>query len=142
MTTICGHDRDALIWALGEWAGDSVYTRTGPEPLSGILTDDESAAIQALTDPAKLAELLAHEGRRLGVEVHLVRGYDSAPSPEPPKYWAIFATDSFVWIDYRYGSGYDTTQYTMPRARSILAAWLGLEDGDSEGAEQALRGVT
>lgn len=71
--TICGHERDVLIWALKLWS-------TSPNFAANLvdIRDDEKgpnwsatrhAALVATNDPAKLAELMASALRARGLDV-------------------------------------------------------------------------
>lgn len=79
-----------------------------------------SARVVALHDPAKLAELLASEARRLGVSGNVEHNYGYAF----PIKW--------------YKSEHLFVPFTMVQARAILLQWLDLPDGAREQAERVL----
>ena len=117
--TICGHERETLQWALA-YAKDE---RRLDAYLCGPDADKpaEYAACRAVTDPGKLAASMAREGRRFGIESLVCRKHD----------------DNTIEAGWWGHAGY---LLPLPRARSILAAWLDLPDGAREDAERILRG--
>lgn len=78
-------------------------------------------ALADLHDPAKLAEMIAEEGRRLAVHMWAVK------HEYLPICWGVRGDE--------YG-GF----WRMPQARAILAALLQIHDGAREQAERILRG--
>lgn len=125
MTTICGHEREMLTWALQvaiketilDMSGIAIFVQSLGSQLPAI------AALAAIGDPSKLAELLTHQGKLLGLYVECE------------------AREKGVTI--RTDDGLPLPMYcfrTMPSARTLLAAWLALPDGACEDAEKVLRG--
>lgn len=133
MTTICGHERDVLIWALrhAEATGDH-HVSGDPMPYA--------IACGEVLDPAKLAEMLAARGRELGFARP-----DEQDTP-PDNQISIGIHGGMIW----FGIGNDRRKpffmpkaalsFTMPQARALLLQWLQLPDGAREEAERVLRG--
>jgi hypothetical protein len=112
--TICGHDRETLIWALG---GEF-------DPLPSCGCESTLCQAQVATyDPAKLAELIAAELQRCDVHAWVVK------HEYRPICWGVRGDE--------YGGFWE-----MPQARAILVALLPLPDGAREQAERAIRGET
>lgn len=112
--SVCGHDRDTLVWACGFVDGPTVHHCR--KWLRG-----EYDAARDVCDPVKLGEMMASEGRRLGIDSLLCTVNDSD-------------TLAFAWWGH---AGY---LRATPMARAILAAWLQLPNGAREQAEKVLRG--
>ena len=142
MTSLCGHDRGALIWALQlVCAEDDSAHNVPPYPMRSqpkfVRRVDD-----AIHDPAKLAEMLAARGRELGFFVGIaVDMYCRGPifgarstSADSIKVWVRPVADD--------PSRPFDREFTMPQARAILLQWLQLPDGAREEAERALRGET
>jgi hypothetical protein len=89
----------------------------------GYMCDEERLAFDWITDPAKLAELLASDGQRLGVHMWAVK------HEYRPICWGVRGDE--------YGGFWE-----MPQARTILAALLQLPDGARAAAERVIRGET
>jgi hypothetical protein len=120
--TICGHERNALIWACGFTDGPEVnHCRKW--------ASGEYAACEAVGAPAKLAELIASEARRCGTESFAVEPYGRKE----------YQNESVQVTDLERDGA---RIFPMPQARTILLALLQLPDGDREGAEKTLRGTT
>lgn len=99
--------------------------------------------VHAIIDPAKLAEFMASEGRRLGWPtldempdecariacMSIVPFGDAAVSIA---FWYEGAVADPTWIQ----------NVDLPKARRIFAKWLQLPDGAREQAERVLRGET
>lgn len=128
---ICGHDREALRRAL-EFANSSnldAVSRNWPRP------SDDGAILFDVRDPAKLAEMLAERGRQLGLDCVACSTPEAlAGSSERYAFCGIVAGVD-IWTEF------EKETYVMSQARSLLAAWLRLKDGDRKGAEKALREI-
>ena len=70
---------------------------------------------------AKLVVSLAH---LCGVNAWHVKGHDDAPRLAPATYFAVFATESAVWIDRRYADGYDTRSLDREKTFALLQQLL------------------
>lgn len=138
--TICGHERDVLIWALslhtvGVDTGIAADVDRRPNGIS-----QRYYASEAIHDPAKLAEMLAACGRELGFARP-----DEQDTP-PDNQISIGIHGGMIW----FGIGNDKRKpffmpktalsFTMPQARDILLQWLQLPDGARGEAERVLRG--
>ena len=140
MTTLCGHERDALIWALRlayamPRSAQASYRPPNPMP-------DELARIQAVDDihdPAKLAEMLAARGRELGLSIAIYDNHRRFRMSGAPVVYALLIVASGFSIMDRDKRGWD---FDMLQARAILLQWLQLPDCAREEAEKALRGET
>ena len=138
MTNLCGHDRDVLIWALtstGRWPefvagllepspGLPVYTQ---RVLREFLAPKREPTLRAIHDPAKLAEMLAEEGQRLGLTE--LECSESKQATVCNRLYIVLG-----WRSWMFRS--------MVEGRAILMQWLQLPDGAREEAEHALRGDT
>ena len=131
--TICGHDRDVLIWALEH------ADATGDHHVSGDPMPYAIACGEVL-DPAKLAEMMAARGRELGFNI-----INRLPHDESLPFADIYAVcecvsiaTSILWQECIFGDV--AKKLTMPQARAILLQWLQLPDGAREEAEKVLRG--
>jgi hypothetical protein len=143
MSTICGHDREALRWAIAYardvWANDDTYLRELQAIDWRAKHRVRFDALSAIIDPAKLAAILAERGRELGVIIGdnydtadlVIKALDPLGASRRDIVWCYSGKLSPEVFDY---------DLSLPQARAILAAWLELEDGDREGAEKALRG--
>lgn len=142
MTNLCGHDRDVLIWALtstGRWPefvagllepspGLPVYTQ---RVLREFLAPKREPTLRAIHDPAKLAEMLAEEGRRLSFDVEVCDEFEMFRGQK----WPMLKFD-----DAEYAIRLVTRDMTT--WRRILLTWLQLPNGAREEAERRLRGET
>lgn len=136
MTNLCGHERNELLCVLRWAVGDDTRKQTKVHCECGgaccVIYND-------LIDPAKLAEMLAHEGRRLGLSIAI---YDNhlrfRMSGARVVYALLIIAGGFSIMD-RDKRGWD---FDTPQARHILLQWLQLPDGAREEAERALRGAT
>lgn len=139
--TICGHERDVLIWALSwardVWANDDTSLRELATMSWSAKNPTRYAVVNAIIDPAKLAEMLAHEGRRLGLSIAI---YDNhlrfRMSGARVVYALLIIAGGFSIMD-RDKRGWD---FDVPQARHILLQWLQLPDGARKEAERGLRG--
>jgi hypothetical protein len=113
--------REALIWALAHAieidAGKTFAVLSGLRQGKHI----KQTAYDAVSDPAKLAELIASETRRCGVHAWAVK------HEYRPICWGVRGSE--------YGGFWD-----MPQARAILATLLQLPDAARAQAERVLRG--
>lgn len=138
MTNICGHERDVLIWALRHWA-------LSPEHAIKIASeqyprDETCSAVKDTSDPAKLAEMLAHEGRRLGFARRDAKIVNiDAPIPAP-MYACVEHRLVSIYVLLPRRARWDRHRLEMPQARALLLKWLNLPDGVREEAERVLRG--
>lgn len=129
--SICGHDRGQLRTVL-KWAASDDARGKSHEPCDCggpycVINND-------LNDPAKLVEMLVHEGRRLDILVPDI-GHGGLD-------WRVDAIDGSVVFDGCVIGYDDRFVVTPPRARKLLFAWLQLPDGAHKEAEKAIRGVT
>lgn len=125
--TVCGHDRDVLLWALEmdrddlEW----LLCDCGCE-------DSKVPTIRAIRDPAKLAAILVDEGRRLNFSID--RCYIGVDLN-------IYAHHKHIRIrDGKNLSRPLGVDLSMLQARILLLQWLHLPNGARKDAEMALRG--
>lgn len=150
MTTICGHERESLRNRL-----ITSQLRDEDLDIDGVLECHLNILIGSVRDPAwleayaancvaidvdihdsaKLAEMLAHEGRRLGFGGMVVLPGLSA-APNYPKAVVWLHCDLVAVEIGTFHSG----PKRMPEARRLLLQWLQLPDGSREEAERALRG--
>jgi len=135
--TICGHERDVLVWALELRA----KTDTGGIMMYSAGTEREKSrrvdAYFDVDDPAKLSAMLAERGRELGLAFW--HGPNEPREPSPTDY-VLYVLDGVIRLYSPLGPKAWQRQRTMPQARTILLQWLQLPDGAHEEAEQALRG--
>ncbi len=126
---ICGHDRGALIEALG-------YAKFDPDDSAklsqwqGPCDEDDTClvqwtATQSIHDPAKLAEMLAERGRELGLGFW--HGPNEPREPLPADY-VLYVLDGVIRIYSPLSPKTWQRQCTMVQARAILLAWLQLPD--------------
>ena len=127
MTNLCGHDRDALSFALGLVHMSSLYAQNDPEVL----------AYRATRDPAKLAEMLAARGRELGLAFW--HGPNEPREPSPTDY-VLYVIDGIIRLYSPLSPKAWQRHYAIAQARAILLQWLQLPDGAREKALQVLRG--
>lgn len=78
----------------------------------------------SIHDPAKLAELLAGEGRRLGLETR-----------------ALTPKDGLACFAYVDDGEVVRSCLAMPQARTILAAWLAFPNDATKDASEAVKGI-
>ena len=145
MTTLCGHERDALIWALTD--PDSLNNAEreklvivpigGPVDFSQCVATPKQRAAVCVHDPAKLAEMLAERGRELGLSIAIYDNHRRFRMSGAPVVYALLVAVDGVSIQDRDKRGWDLD---MPQARAILLQWLQLLDGAHEEALRVLRG--
>ena len=127
--TICGHERDVLIWALSwardVWANDDTSLRELATMSWSAKNPTRYAVVNAIIDPAKLAEMLAHEGRRLGLGFW--HGPNEPREPLPTDY-VLYVIGGVIRLYSPLSPKAWQRQYTMVQARAILLAWLQLPD--------------
>jgi hypothetical protein len=124
--TICGHERVVLTRVLRN-RFDATMTR-----FSSL---DEERADDDCHDPAKLAEMLIEEGRRLSVTDVIVRRLDTNdPSGNGTAGIVI------VWGRFPERMRIGWADSELPQARALLRKWIQLPDGAREEAERALSG--
>ncbi len=128
--TICGHDRDALIWALEH------ADATGDHHVSGDPMPYAIACGEVL-DPGKLAEMLAERGRQLGLGFW--HGPNEPREPLPTDY-VLYVIDGVIRLYSPLSPKAWQRQHTMAQARAVFLAWLQLPDSTREEAEKVLRG--
>lgn len=156
MSTICGHEREALIWLLSERErlgvqGFTILRAHAQAVPSSLAYPDMAPFVDDVDDPAKLVKMLTEEAKRLGVDDG-DRGNTSAV-------WFSFAwfkdgieVSRFSWIFPRNEYGIrgicsDTWRWsfpsiksiTLPQARKLLSKWIQLPNMARKEAEQALR---
>ncbi len=109
---------------------------------------DGHRVFEDVHDPAKLAEFLVSESRRLGLEagLRLREHKDGEPLVYP---WEFLHFPNPSVPNAKPGIGICPNHWdvdvperdlNMPEARAALAAFLQLSDGDTAGAEKILRG--
>lgn len=111
-TTLCGHERDALIWACSPGFNNEHCVTTSMV---------KAVAYRATRDPAKLAELMAEELRRRGVT-------DSLYGDE----WYVLPlpTKDGIDLDVEDPDGLDRSiALTTPQARVALLRLMQLPEG-------------
>lgn len=157
MNTICGHEREALIWLLSErerlGAQGFTILRAHAQAVPSSLAYPKMAPfVDDVDDPTKLVKMLTEEAKRLGV--------DDGDRDNTSAVWFSFAwfkdgieVSKYSWVfptnEYRvHGICSDTWRWSfpsiksiaLPQARKLLSKWLQLPDGAREKAEKALRG--
>ena len=127
--TICGHERFNLQWALSAWRDDPESSVACLEPSFNVSGHASKllVALRAVNDPAKLAEMLAEEGQRLGLTE--LECSESKQATVCNRLYIVLG-----WRSWMFRS--------MVEGRAILMQWLQLPDGAREEAEHALRGDT
>lgn len=128
----CGHERDVLRWALGWHATHSV----SPNDIEWPDWARTERALQATADPAKLAEMMAEERRRLG----LVDVSDSEFAAQGELRVRVFGDEIMMLRRLEGHHKMGGPLCSLSQARAILLVWLDLPDGDTEGALRALEG--
>lgn len=127
MTSLCGHDRDVLIGALQH------RTKTN-RPLETTTRCGCSTCTthRAVDDPAKLAEMLAVEARRLGFDARRCDGLGiPRHRDEMTTTWHYDCEVVDVWY-------HKWHTFTIPTARDVLAAWMRLPEGATADAKHVL----
>jgi hypothetical protein len=132
--TICGHEREALIWALGWHTTHAIP----PNDISWPEWARGERALQATNDPAKLAELLA--------EASIAAGLDMSPNASLPNYdWTRFR----VYPNHNGNIALDDldqlnpNDLTLSQARAALLRILELPEGSTvDDAVKALSDVS
>jgi len=124
MTNLCGHERGILRRALQGWQlapATTQYIIDG----GGEFSAAERDARRDADNPAKLAEMLEAEGKRLGLAL------------------TVDARDNGVTICVKDGLPLPPLRLRpTASARAILLQWLQLPGGAREEAERRLRGET
>ena len=144
--TICGHERDVLIWALtdpdplnsAEREKRVIVPIGGPIDFSQCVATPKQRAAVCVHDPAKLAEMLAARGRELGLAFW--HGPNEPREPSPTDH-VLYVIDGVIRLYSPLSPKAWQRQYALPQARAILLQWLQLPDGAREEAERALRGA-
>ena len=125
MDTICGHERKWLVFNLG------IVDR--PIQHLAVLCPSERACLNDVQDPAKLAEMLVSEAKRLGAEV-VWRLDMGQVYPDVPTLKIQFSA-SHGQLHILYVSAKSVTVrmnrlcVSLPDARAILLQWIRLADG-------------
>jgi hypothetical protein len=129
--------RDQLVWACRFADSPEVHHCRRWAP-------GEYDACEVVADPSKLAAMLASEGQRLGF-VPTPPFVENQPGPECPhggiRVAAIVPGGRFdprIDVEWRTPDRESIVAF-MPRARTILAAWLLLQDGARDDAVRVLR---
>jgi hypothetical protein len=138
MTTICGHERDVLIWALGFVDSPAVHH-------CRLWESGQYNAAMDVHGPVKLAEMLAEEGRRLGFATFVGRNATIRGDARRP--WLVFEPggERFPIVCEGEVDELDGCicmigeSFTMPQARALLLAWIVLPDGDRKQAMSVLQ---
>ncbi len=155
MNTICGHDRSALVAAL-KWSAQEYVKPHMFAELAAFADEPIASCFVAICDPAKLAAMVAEEGRRLGLWSRVDTWHEGAYSPTLGKvvrtksHWVVVFDNPATCIsdhndrecipDICEHYGVDINSTTMSKARAIFLQWLQLPDGTRDEAEQVLRG--
>lgn len=143
--TIGGHNRDALIWALTEFERRNESERFVFRMMAAFtpLFLEMPAAgpcVTAIMNPAKLAEMMAEEGRRCGLSIQ--SHYDDADyDGESAKDYVLFAGVSSAIMAHRF-NWEEPQRLDHAKVRRILLQWLQLPDDAHNEAERVLRGET
>lgn len=144
-TTICGHDRDDLRGVL-EWAIRDDKMSNGVQRAERCNCGGPHCVIyNDLISPAKLAEMLAEEGRRSGFSAFV--GTNATARGDALRPWLVFEPGGERFpivcegeVDGPSGrSGIIGESFTTRHARAILLQWIHLPDGAREQAERVLR---
>ena len=136
--TICGHERDALIWALRYWAWDARRAELLLQYPDGGDTLLVSAARDA-NDPAKLAELLAEALREHGVNADSFRyGTEHAHGSVFVRIWHGFA-NGMIQVSLGEALRSHARMLTLFQARTALLRILELpQDTTADDAVKVL----
>jgi len=144
MATICGHERDVLIEALGYAEFDPIDSAHLAQWQDPCDEDDvcfgQWKSTQAIHDPTKIAVLIAEVGRSLGLSIRLrlLVGDGEWPDFEIlyfPNEYAPTVQPKLGFYDRTMGKNWDVG---MERARSILLQWLRLPKEACANALQVL----
>lgn len=122
MSTLCGHERADLEWALRMTMAPTVVVSSGLR--SGKTA--KGKAMDAIHDPAKLAELMAEELRRRAVGVWLGPNEERAPEHGDV---VMYAFGKSVRAYSPLGPGSWERQWTLPQARAALLRLMQLPEG-------------
>jgi hypothetical protein len=131
--------REAVRWALDHLARFGTPRHSTEQPPTQVHDD----AFVAILDPSKLAEMIAVEARRCGLDV------GGSPPADRQPYNVFHGVDLVGCVDWSrsnkstYSSAFASgaaTMWSMPQARTILAALIALPDGAKDEAEKILRG--
>jgi hypothetical protein len=131
--------REALSEALAMAARSPWCIGEMSDPPLDWQKDPHYVAMMAISDPAKLAEMIASESRRCGLRAMVADG-----NTQGAEDWAFYVVQSCgpdgtvrLIRDHHTLKGWDAGM-----ARTILAALLPLPDGAHEQAERVIRGET
>lgn len=136
MNTICGHERNVLLWLL---------TRQG-DVKNSTPVERERAWVD-LNDPTKLAQMLVHELRRANLSSGL-RIRDHVDGERLSYTWEILELPNPSCPMAKPGIGIcpngwevdaPNTDLSVPQALQLLKGLLSLADGESSAAEQLIR---
>ena len=142
--TICGYERETLRVALARAANADQDPSKAASALAWVMVAERTGyagpdllAFNDVHDPAKLAEMLAHEGRRLGLSIAICDNHLRLRMSGARVVYALLIIAGGVSIMDRDKRGWD---FDVPQARHILLQWLQLPDGARKEAERGLRG--
>jgi hypothetical protein len=122
----------ALKWAAQEWVAENMIV-----DMARLSDPPIKHAFEAILAPARLAEMIVSEARR-GV---VLRFLHVGATAEQTKWLSDNAlTEPHVFLFHGRGKGNDDLRFTMPQARTVLAALIALPDGAKDEAEKILRG--
>jgi hypothetical protein len=141
MTTICGHEREKLIWALHiRCAEDDSVLGVPPYPMHNQPMSVQRADAD-LADPAKLAELLAEALRERGVDASVfLYGVDRADGGEDVRIWRGYVNGQIQVSVGRSVRSSHSRMFTLAEFRAALLRVLSLPDGAT--AEDAVKVVS
>ncbi len=135
--------RAALIWVLQlNCAEDDSVLGVPPYPMRNQPRHVQRADAD-ITDPAKLAELIADEARRRGVKCNHARtGSFPGERADAFIWWTPQDAEGPAYLTVSLWDDVSPVRYwQMPQARAILLALLQLPDGaPREDVERVLRG--
>jgi hypothetical protein len=148
MTTICGHDLNVVRTKLALWietpdvAHAMAFAAWENHAMRGDnYSEAEWQVARDLTDPEKLAALLASKATRLGFDVWLDRpGTRFFTDPPNDAQLAIYWTSCAVEVYMP--SIAEPYILALPQVRALLLKWLAMPNGAKDNALRALRGDT
>jgi hypothetical protein len=137
MSTICGHDREALKWALSKPGSVAGYWSAEDEG-QGY---PKANALREVHDPAKLADLLVARGQELGLSIQLRLLVQDGEWPDFeilyfPNEHVATASPKIGFYDRKAGKNWDLT---VTQARALLATWIELQDGSKDAAIETMQ---
>lgn len=131
MSTICGHELEALIWAC-EYAVDAPKLIHATIEVMDDRAGDaqKQAALIALTNPAKIAEIMAEALRNRGVDANAYRyGTDQAAGGDEVRVWYAYTNGKIQISIGRAVRSSFSRMVTQAQFRATLLRTLTLPEG-------------